>query len=262
MGMMASSCAPQGKPRVRKVVTRRPAPAYAKYIPWGEHSVDSRVTEIGKRARRHWQRHFDALGVSYPGPRVVFVAYKRERQIEVYAGPSRAALQLLRRVPVSAASGGPGPKLREGDRQVPEGVYEVDSLNPNSRFHVALRLDYPNSFDRMMGDRDRRTNLGGDIMIHGGDQSIGCLAVGDQVAEDLFVLAADAGIENVTVIIVPRDFRRTGETNLMPGQPEWVHELYSDLSLQLRSLPRLSPNFAGEPTYRAAQAPRRAEQRR
>ena len=71
----------------------------------------------------------------------------------------------LARYPIRAASGALGPKLREGDRQVPEGVYDIESLNPNSRFHVALRVGYPNAFDRQMAGREGRTALGGDIMI-------------------------------------------------------------------------------------------------
>ena len=70
---------------------------------------------------------------------------------------------------------------------------------------------------------------------------MGCVAVGDQAAEDLFVIAADAGLERVSVVIVPRDFRRTGEFAPMPGQPEWVHELYANLDLKLRSLPAPVP---------------------
>ena len=55
--------------------------------------------------------------------------------------------------PVLGASGVLGPKLKEGDRQVPEGVYRVPELNPNSDFHLSLRLDYPNEFDRAQGAR-------------------------------------------------------------------------------------------------------------
>src|SRR5690606_33287906 len=98
--------------------------------------------------------------------------------------------------PVLAASGQAGPKLREGDRQVPEGFYAIESLHPNSRFHLALRVNYPNQSDRQRAAEDGRTNLGGDIMIHGSNASVGCLAMGDPAAEDLFVLVADVGIQN------------------------------------------------------------------
>jgi len=206
------------------------------YVAWGSHTVDSRLAEIGDGARRRWRPYFDRAGVAYPPASVTLVAFKRERRVEIYGG-SPYAPAYLRTMAIDAASGGPGPKLREGDRQVPEGVYEVTSLNPNSAYHVALRLSYPNDFDQLMGAHDHRSRLGSDIMIHGSDRSIGCIAVGDIPAEDLFVLSADVGLDNISVLIAPRDFRRTGETEPLPGQPSWVRELYSDLDRRLRLLP-------------------------
>jgi hypothetical protein len=38
--------------------------------------------------------------------------------------------------------------------------------------------------------KDGRKNLGSNIMIHGKNCSVGCLAMGDEAAEELFVLAA------------------------------------------------------------------------
>ena len=215
---------------------------------WGDYTVESRLAQIGGRARARWAPYFRNAGVSYPPQSVVMATFKRERRVEVYAGSNPYDLALVRSIAIFAASGGPGPKLREGDRQVPEGIYEIAKLNPNSAYHVALRLAYPNEFDRLMGRRDNRHRLGGDIMIHGSDRSIGCVAVGDQAAEDLFVLAADAGLEHVTVVIAPRDFRRTGETQPMPGQPAWVHELYADIHRRLRVLPEPAPLVTTETT--------------
>jgi len=265
--LMAGSagCAPRQKQPVRRVAIRRLPPpppplgyesAPAVHVPWGEHSVETRVAEIGPRARRRWRPWFARAGVAYPAASVTLVAFKRERRVEVWAGATPWNLTMVRSIAITAASGTPGPKLREGDRQVPEGIYSIESLNPNSSYHVALRLAYPNQFDQWMADRDRRRQLGGDIMIHGSDRSIGCIAVGDEAAEDLFVIAADAGIENVTVVIVPRDFRRTGETALMPGQPEWVHELYAELALKLRSLSGSRPMTYEHPDGRIDYSPR------
>lgn len=221
------------------------ASAEPRYIGWGEHTVATRLAEIGDRARSRWKPYFDRAGVSYPPASAEIVVLKRERRVEVYAGQSPYALSFVRTIAIEAASGGPGPKLREGDRQVPEGIYEIEKLNPNSAYHVSMRLSYPNAFDQRMGERDRRPRLGGDIMIHGGSKSIGCVAVGDIAAEDLFVLSADAGLEHVSVLIAPRDFRRTGESEPAAGQPSWVHELYVDLSRSLRILPAPVPIAAG-----------------
>jgi murein L,D-transpeptidase YafK len=132
------------------------------------------------------------------------------------------------------ASGKLGPKLREGDRQVPEGLYRIESLNPNSRFHLSLRVNYPNAFDRDMAAREGRTNLGGDIMIHGSKVSIGCLAMGDTAAEDLFVLAAETGIDNISVILSPLDFRVRDFEGDFSTMPHWIPELYKRIRTELR----------------------------
>jgi murein L,D-transpeptidase YafK len=128
---------------------------------------------------------------------------------------------------VQAASGGPGPKLREGDRQVPEGLYKLLWLNPNSSYHLSMKLDYPNAFDRGKGRADGRTRLGGDIFIHGRAASIGCLAMGDPAIEELFTLVAEVGVGNVRVTIAPHDLRRRPAPT---DGPAWVRELYEALA--------------------------------
>jgi murein L,D-transpeptidase YafK len=142
--------------------------------------------------------------------------------------------------PVLGASGLLGPKLREGDRQVPEGVYRVPELNPNSDFHLSIRLNYPNEFDQAKAATERRTSLGGDIMIHGDSRSRGCLAMGDPAAEDLFVLVALTGIGNVTVILTPVDFRGGRSPELPAGTPTWTPELYERIKRELARYPRPS----------------------
>ena len=199
----------------------------------GAYTVEQRVEQFDA-ARARLVGHFDRAGVAFPAARVVLLGLKAERRLEVYAGAADGALRRVASYDVLAASGEPGPKLREGDRQVPEGVYALESLNPNSRFHVALRVGYPNAFDREMARRDGRTKLGGDIMIHGGSASIGCLAVGDDAAEELFVLAATAGVRNVTVVLAPVDLRRRP---LPAGLGEgWRRELYRRLGDRMAEL--------------------------
>jgi hypothetical protein len=167
--------------------------------------------------------------------RVTLLGLKDERRLEVYGTGTDGSSRLIASYPILAASGVLGPKLREGDRQVPEGVYPLELLNPNSRFHVSLRVGYPNEFDRRVAAQDGRTNLGGDIMIHGGAASIGCLAMGDPAAEELFVLAANVGIENVTIVLSPLDLRsRPLPAGLDAG---WRRELYDAVEARLAMLP-------------------------
>ena len=90
--------------------------------------------------------------------------------------------------PILASSGGPGPKRRQGDRQVPEGFYEIDRFNPASLFHLSLGLNYPNASDRILAGGP---DPGGDIFIHGKDVSIGCAPLGDDAIEQLYLAALD-----------------------------------------------------------------------
>jgi hypothetical protein len=205
-------------------------------VPAAGATVAERLAEYGPAARARLRPHFAATGVAYPPPALVLVAFKADDVLEVYA-PDRAGSQrLVTSYPILAASGHLGPKLRMGDEQVPEGLYRVELLNPNSRFHLSLRLDYPNAFDRRMARADRRTRLGGDIMIHGDAVSIGCLAMGDRAAEDLFVLAADTGIRRIDVIITPVDLR-VREAPRGGSLPGWAPQLYEQLRGALEKLP-------------------------
>lgn len=177
------------------------------------------------------------MGIQYPPTKLVFAGFKQERTLNVYASDETATLRFIRSCPILGASGGPGPKLRRGDRQVPEGLYRISFLNPNSRYHLSLRINYPNDDDKKRAEMDGRANLGGDIMIHGGSASIGCLAMGDEAAEDLFVLAADTGMQNITVILTPNDLRVERAPEVSRGTPEWVPSLYEEIRKELDRLP-------------------------
>lgn len=203
----------------------------------GGYTVDQRIEMHGADVRQRVAPVFAAAGVAYPPGQLALLAFKDQRQLEVYARDSDAdPWTPVTRYPIRGMSGRLGPKLREGDLQVPEGLYRVEFLNPNSQFHVSLRLDYPNDFDRRHGAADGREKLGGDIMIHGSTASIGCLAMGNQAAEDLFILAALAGRENVTVLIAPTDFRLPQAAINVEG-PSWLGDLYGTLARALGAFP-------------------------
>ena len=199
-------------------------------------TIEDRVGEFGETVRARLAPKFEAAGVRYPPARVVLVGLKRERVLEVYGAPTDGPIRFICSYPVLAASGHLGPKLREGDRQVPEGIYRIRELNPNSLFHLSLWLDYPNEFDWARAKEDGRAEPGSEIMIHGDARSRGCLAMGDAAAEDLFVLAALTRIENLSVILAPVDFRR--QTFAPPrGAPAWTSQLYGAIAAELQTLP-------------------------
>ncbi len=170
---------------------------------------EDRVAQARKTRGAIVRERCTALGLPYP-PREIFLrAFKQEALLEVWARKDAGAFKLWNSYPVLAASGGPGPKRRAGDRQVPEGFYRIDRFNPESRFHLSLGIDYPNSSDRILSDR---RNPGGDIFIHGKDVTIGCLPLGDEAIEELYLLALDTrerGQRSIAVHIFPA--RMAGE---------------------------------------------------
>ena len=204
----------------------------------GEKTISDRVEQYGSFVHERLAADFNRAGISYPPAQVVLVGFKSEKKLEVWAKSKNAHWQFIKDYKILGLSGTLGPKLKEGDQQVPEGIYRVESLNPNSLYHLAIRLNYPNRDDRQRGAKDGRTNLGSDIMIHGGNLSIGCLAMGNEAAEDLFVLVADTGIKNVEIVLSPVDFRIRTVPAQFSGLPLWTKELYSSIRIELDKLER------------------------
>lgn len=199
-------------------------------------TIDDRVAEFGEAVRERMLPRFVAAEMEFPPARIALVALKEERLLQLYAASAAGGFRLVHSFPVFAASGNAGPKLREGDGQVPEGIYEVELLHPNSHYHLALRVNYPNEFDRAQSEREGRAEPGTDIMIHGGDRSRGCLAVGDEAAEDLFVMAALAHDQSVPVIIAPADLR-VRDFAAPAGAPAWTRSLYDEIRGALARFP-------------------------
>jgi murein L,D-transpeptidase YafK len=146
---------------------------------------------------------FKTAGIDYPPTRLFLRAFKKERQIEVWAGGALGPLTLVSTYPVCATSGELGPKRRQGDMQIPEGVYRLDRFNTTSNFYLSLGVDYPNASDRILGVKGR---LGGDIFIHGDCVTIGCLPLTDPLIEEVYLVALDtwlAGQKDIPVHIFP-----------------------------------------------------------
>lgn len=224
------------------------APVTESALPWrrspviGPQTRDKRLAErlaeISPAAKRRLAEHFTAANAQWPPDDIALVAIKDEKMLELHARAAGQPWKLIHRYPIMAASGNAGPKLRQGDMQVPEGVYGISFLNPDSRFHVSLRVNYPNAFDKEMAAKDGRTDLGGDIMIHGKNVSKGCIAIGDTAAEEVFVLAAELGLQNVKVVIAPTDFRGRSLPEPEEGQPKWLPKLYTEVASAMSQFER------------------------
>lgn len=201
----------------------------------GTRTVADVVAKYGPAARGRLKPHFDKAGVKWPPSEIAFLVLKNERRVAVWAR-SGTSWRFIRNYPILAASGHAGPKLRQGDAQVPEGVYRIEHLNPMSSYHLSMKVSYPNAFDRRMATRDGRTRLGGDIFIHGKDVSIGCVALGDRAIEELFTLVAETGHSKVKVIIAPNDLRVAGPI-FDESPPKWIRELYAIVAAALVDFP-------------------------
>ena len=187
-------------------------------------------------AERRVASAFARQGIAYPPRAVTLIALKAEARLELWADGG-GGWKFVRSYLVRRGSGRLGPKLRQGDHQVPEGVYRIEALNPDSRYHLSLRLDYPNDFDRARAIEDRRERLGGDIMIHGSNRSDGCLPLGDAAVEEIYALTARVGLPGPTVIVSPVDLRRVQPAVAAAGagtRPIWLETLYRAIAESLR----------------------------
>lgn len=134
-------------------------------------------------------RILEEKGLTYGAP--VFIRiFKMEKELEVWV-KHEEAFKLFHTYKIAAMSGDLGPKLREGDRQAPEGFYFVSPsrMNPDSRFHLSFNLGYPNAYDRV------HNRTGSALMVHGNHVSIGCFAMTDEKIEEIYALA-DAALRN------------------------------------------------------------------
>lgn len=177
-----------------------------------------RAAAASARVRPGLEASLYQLGLRFGDP-VFLRALKKERLLEVFIKSRKDdRFHFFRSYPIAAASGELGPKLREGDQQVPEGFYMVTApaMNPESKFHLAFNIGYPNAFDRF----HKRT--GSFIMIHGGRASIGCLAMTDPAIEEIYILcdaALRSGQAGVPVHFFP--FRLTEKNLEAHAQHPW-----------------------------------------
>lgn len=179
-----------------------------------------RVQSAYRDRRPELERRLARAGVDWPPRRVLLRVIKDERVIELWASAAaRGPLSHVHDYDVCWASGGAGPKRARGDHQVPEGFYYIDRFHPQSRHFLSLGLSYPNASDRRLAHGDP----GGDIFIHGGCGSVGCLAMGDTQMRELYVAvdaARRAGQAQVPVHVFPTRMRSSALRALERAHPE------------------------------------------
>lgn len=148
--------------------------------------------------------YFKEKGLPYSGFEIFIRAFKKEKSLEVWVKEKAAEeFGLLHTYPFCASSGVLGPKRKEGDLQIPEGVYTIDRFNPKSDYHLALRVSYPNASDRVFADP---LQPGGEIYIHGNCVTVGCIPLTDDKIKELYILCVEAknnGQQEIPVHIFP-----------------------------------------------------------
>jgi murein L,D-transpeptidase YafK len=129
----------------------------------------------------------EAIGSSKDAP-VLIRTYKKEAELEIWKMKSDGHYAYLNSFPMCRWSGQLGPKVREGDRQVPEGFYAITParMNPNSAYYLSFDVGYPNAYDRAMG------HTGGSIMVHGVCSSAGCFSMTDAQIAEIYAIAREA----------------------------------------------------------------------
>ena len=124
---------------------------------------------------------------SAPGEAMVVRIFKQEKTLEVWKKTSGGAYKMFKTYEICAFSGGLGPKVKEGDRQSPEGFYTITPglMNPKSSYYLAFNTGFPNKFDRVWG------RSGSDLMVHGDCSSRGCYAMTDEGIAEIYALARE-----------------------------------------------------------------------
>ena len=114
--------------------------------------------------------------------------FKQEAELEVWKQNRSGKFELLKTYPICRWSGDLGPKVREGDRQAPEGFYTISpaQMNPQSAYYLSFNTGYPNAYDRALG------HTGSELMVHGDCSSRGCYAMTDEQIAEIYSLGRES----------------------------------------------------------------------
>lgn len=156
-------------------------------------------------------------GMDVPAPMFIRI-FKEESELDVWKQRPDGRYYHFKTYPICNWSGDLGPKVKQGDKQSPEGFYKVarTQMNPNSQFYLSFNLGYPNAFDKA----NKRT--GDSLMVHGKCKSAGCYAMTDALIEEIYALARESyigGQENIHVHAMP--FRMTDVNMAKHAKNQW-----------------------------------------
>jgi murein L,D-transpeptidase YafK len=197
---------------------------------------------------------FQSKGLSLENTEVYLRAFKHDSALELWArNKGTQIFRFIRSYQICATSGALGPKRRQGDGQVPEGLYVIDGFNPNSIFYLSLRINYPNASDKVLGKKGK---LGGDIFIHGNCVTIGCIPIRDDYIKEAYVICAyarNSGQDKIEAHIFPTKFDSLGMKYLERHYSNSsLHKFWDDLKPVYRSFEdhKKLPNYTIDETGR------------
>lgn len=191
-----------------------------------------RVQQASENTQAYLEELVESEGLNLPLQHLFIRAYKAEKKLEVWGG-NEEELRFLKTYPIIRIPGKLGPKIKQGDRQVPEGWYKIDSINPKSSFHLSLRLNYPNKADSIRSRKEK--DPGGDIFIHGGAYSVGCMPIQDEPMEEVFWLIVQSLFEfpenDVRILVLPFDLSDESKTFLYSQQHSEEVDFWMELKI-------------------------------
>ena len=125
---------------------------------------------------------------SAPGQAMMNRLFKQTNEFEVWKRTTSGTFKLFKTYDICAYSGGLGPKVKEGDRQAPEGFYNITPglMNPNSNYYLSFNTGFPNKFDRAWG------RTGSELMVHGDCSSRGCYSMTDEAIAEIYALVRES----------------------------------------------------------------------
>jgi murein L,D-transpeptidase YafK len=180
---------------------------------------NARVKEAYTEKENTVKEYFSNKGLAYEGFSLYLRAFKIEKILEVWIKEKgKENYALLHRYDFCASSGELGPKRKEGDYQIPEGIYHINHFNPESNFYLSLGINYPNSSDKILSNKK---SAGGSIYIHGNCVTVGCIPITDDRIKELYILAVEArnsGQEKIPVHIFPSRLDEDGIKDLINTQ--------------------------------------------
>lgn len=172
---------------------------------WFTHQLQQpRVSAANLKKYSTVESWFTSKNLSFPSNKIFWRAFKWNKVLELWAySEDSTKYIIIKSFPICETIGDLGPKRKQGDLQIPEGFYTIENFNPQSKYHLSLKISYPNQSDSILGAVGE---LGGDIYIHGGCETIGCLPMTDTLIESIYLVnlyARSIGQDFIPIHIFP-----------------------------------------------------------